>query len=250
MNITGTYTPQGIQLAASLYAGETLTYTRVVAGSGATASSAAALDAPQQTLSVLSPIRKGSTVTLHATLLAAGAALPYTLTELGVYAKGSNNTEILYKVYRLDTPASILPGARTTLRFYLEDILSPDLHVEMQTAPEGLLMEGDIPPLLKALTEFSTRNIYVSPSGSDETGDGSEASPYRTIQYAVDMQPHLYSGSISIHVAAGTYDEDVSADSAACITVDLGEAANNCFHVPVYEGKKGHPLLLISVVEW
>lgn len=44
--------------------------------------------------------------------------------------------------------------------------------------------------------------------------------------------------------AFGTYDEDVSADSAACITVDLGEAANNCFHVPVYEGKKGHPLLI------
>ena len=53
-------------------------------------------------------------------------------------------------------------------------------------------------------------NLYVSPSGNDDTGDGSSARPYRTIQHAVDAIPPVLNGHlIRIDVSPGTYEEDV-----------------------------------------
>ena len=52
--------------------------------------------------------------------------------------------------------------------------------------------------------------IYVSPSGNDASGDGSESYPYRTIQHAIDCAPKdLANKEITINVANGTYAEDV-----------------------------------------
>ena len=51
----------------------------------------------------------------------------------------------------------------------------------------------------------SAAELHVSPSGSDETGDGSKALPFRTIQHAVDSSAdHDW-----IYVAGGTYGESV-----------------------------------------
>lgn len=51
----------------------------------------------------------------------------------------------------------------------------------------------------------SAADLYVSPAGSDETGDGSKALPYKTIQCAVDHSAdHDW-----IYVAGGTYGESV-----------------------------------------
>jgi hypothetical protein len=52
---------------------------------------------------------------------------------------------------------------------------------------------------------------YVATTGSDTTGDGTSAKPYKTIQRAVDILPKDLNGHIAIiQVAAGTYDEDVN----------------------------------------
>jgi len=51
-----------------------------------------------------------------------------------------------------------------------------------------------------------TREIWVATSGSDTTGDGSSASPYSSIQFAID---HAAPGS-AIMVRAGTYAEALS----------------------------------------
>lgn len=48
--------------------------------------------------------------------------------------------------------------------------------------------------------------LYVSNSGSDETGDGTQANPFATIQHAVDTVPKNLGGyRVVINVGAGTF---------------------------------------------
>ncbi len=55
-----------------------------------------------------------------------------------------------------------------------------------------------------ALTEDVT--IYVSPSGSDTTGNGTRAKPYKTVQYALETIPkNLNSFDAAIYLEPGTY---------------------------------------------
>lgn len=57
-------------------------------------------------------------------------------------------------------------------------------------------------------TENTT--IYVSTSGNDASGDGTESFPFATIQRAVDAVPkNLNDREITINVATGSYAEDV-----------------------------------------
>lgn len=52
--------------------------------------------------------------------------------------------------------------------------------------------------------------IYVSPSGNDASGDGSQSLPFRTIKHALDSVPKdLGNNEITINIASGTYTEDV-----------------------------------------
>lgn len=52
--------------------------------------------------------------------------------------------------------------------------------------------------------------IYVTTSGNDASGDGSETYPFRTIQKAINCAPKDLAGKkITINVASGTYGEDV-----------------------------------------
>lgn len=72
---------------------------------------------------------------------------------------------------------------------------------------------GDIDIALQNKATILTANtyLYVSPSGSDTTGDGSQSNPFRTIQHAVDMIPPVLNGKrLEIRLAPGVYDEDVT----------------------------------------
>lgn len=52
--------------------------------------------------------------------------------------------------------------------------------------------------------------IYVSPSGNDASGDGSENYPFKTIQHAVDsISKDLANRDILIDIATGTYSEEI-----------------------------------------
>ena len=52
--------------------------------------------------------------------------------------------------------------------------------------------------------------IYVSPSGNDASGDGSESLPFKTIKHAINSIPkNLGNNEITINIASGTYAEDV-----------------------------------------
>lgn len=58
--------------------------------------------------------------------------------------------------------------------------------------------------------------IYVSASGNDETGDGSEENPYLTIRRAYESIPLNWYGNCTIYIGAGSYYEtmDYQRDSA------------------------------------
>lgn len=62
---------------------------------------------------------------------------------------------------------------------------------------------------IRPLTE--NINIYVSTTGSDILGNGTSASPFRTIQYAIDTLPKDFGGYFAtITVSSGTYNEDIT----------------------------------------
>jgi hypothetical protein len=61
-------------------------------------------------------------------------------------------------------------------------------------------------PVLAPGVALAQTTWYVSTTGNNTTGDGSQGNPWRTIQYAVDQA----SGGDAIIVAAGQYDESVT----------------------------------------
>ena len=197
MEINGYFTRRGLELSAKLASGTKLQITRVVAGSGATADalSATALSQPRQTLAVNTPTRSGTTVTIPATLTAAQAEEDYTLTELGVYANDPDQGEILYKLYRLDTPVDITAGSQLVLRFYLEETVSQNVNVTVACSPAGLLTEADLAPVREPVLARAVPTEYVTLT-AEELAD-----------YIADL-PRLLTRNITITVS-GTLTEPV-----------------------------------------
>ena len=59
-------------------------------------------------------------------------------------------------------------------------------------------------------TNVENNTIYVSKSGNDASGDGTENAPFATIQHAIDsISKNLNGKEISVLIAAGTYAENV-----------------------------------------
>lgn len=60
------------------------------------------------------------------------------------------------------------------------------------------------------ITPISDSIIYVSTSGSDAAGDGTESAPFASIQRAIDsIAKNIGDRSITINIASGTYTEDI-----------------------------------------
>lgn len=163
MDMQGYFTTKGLALSAKLLTGDTLSISRVVAGSGQTQTTAAALSGPCQTLAVNAPTHSGDTATIPATLAAASASGSYNLTELGVYANDPDEGEILYKIYKLSKPVSITAGSSMVLRFYLEETVSQDLDVEVTCSPAGLITEEVFSPVEQMVQskKASGRRVYL-----------------------------------------------------------------------------------------
>lgn len=83
-------------------------------------------------------------------------------------------------------------------------------------APDGVRdtdmnrIEGNILHLYTTDAVRNTIVVYVSASGSDTSGLGTSAAPYKTINKALSVIPKNLNGmSVSINIAAGTYSESV-----------------------------------------
>lgn len=221
MKLTGYYTTAGEKIAAGLLAGATLSVTRITAGSGSTALSAAALDQEQQNLGPCEPEVSGTTAVMRCTLSSDQAKAPYFLRELGVYAMDDTQKEVLYLIFRLDEQVSINPAFRLVLRFNLEQTLSDGAGVKVTAPLTGLatqeelktkadLAGGQVPyQQMPHLTESKT--LYVDAALGDNANPGTQDKPFKTIQAAVDSLPKdLGRYSVTINVAEGVYDDTLS----------------------------------------
>ena len=198
MNIQGTYTNKGLALTAKTAAGACLRVSRVVGGSGHTTDvlNAAALPEIRQTLTVGEACCTGDTAVLPVTLAAIELETSYTLTELGVYAEDPDEGEILYCVYRLDEPASILAGGDTVLRFYLRQTVSEDGGAAVLCSPAGLITESDCAPVRQKVLATGAPRRDVSLPASE-------------LQAYLDTLPRLLTEHYVITLS-GTASEEVS----------------------------------------
>ena len=74
------------------------------------------------------------------------------------------------------------------------------------------LIDGNSSAIGQLQNERLTQNleVYISPSGSDTTGDGTQLNPYKTIQKGVDSIPFNSNKKVAfLKIAGGTYTEDV-----------------------------------------
>ena len=175
MSFQGFYTTKGLALAAKIAAGTKLTITKVTAGSGETAKTAAALAQEQQTLTAGTAAVSGETAVLPATLAETSVSAAYSLTELGVYAQDPDAGEILYQVFRLDKPVSLTAGGEDACRFYLKQTVGA-AGITVTCSPAGLLTDEDLVPLRTTLAKkpdalIAGTTLYVAKTGSDATMD-------------------------------------------------------------------------------
>jgi hypothetical protein len=82
----------------------------------------------------------------------------------------------------------------------------------------------------------SGTGLYVdATNGSDTTGRGTQAMPYKTIQKAVNEIPPVTVGYATISIAAGTYPEDVNITQRNGCPIHLyatgGKVTVNSFHI-------------------
>lgn len=81
---------------------------------------------------------------------------------------------------------------------------------DQKTQARGNIGAGSASELAKkpnALLAYTI--LHVAKTGSDTTGDGSEAKPFLTIQKAVNSLPRLLMDRVSIMIHAGAYEENV-----------------------------------------
>lgn len=195
MNLQGFYTTQGLALAAKTAAGAKLTVTKVTAGSGTTAASAAALAGSKQTLTVGEAAVSGETAVLPVTLAEAKAAASYTLTELGVYASDPDAGEILYQVFRLEEARVISKGGESVYRFYLRETVGA-AGITVTCSSAGLLVDEDLAPTRSRVLAVSVPTRSISLAASE-------------VQGYLDALPRLLTEGLEIKIS-GTVPETLT----------------------------------------
>ena len=140
--MNGYLTDAGRALEAKLLTGTSLQITKILAGSGTTPLDATSLSAPRQTLHVNSAACIGSKAVYSAMLLCGEAEQDYAVKEIGVYARDPKAGEILYRIYRLDTPYNVAAGRREALRVSLEETVSEGETVVVEGSSAGVLTEA------------------------------------------------------------------------------------------------------------
>lgn len=143
MKLTGMYTKAGAELAARAQAQEQcLLITRAAAGSGRTDAESAAMDIESQALELHDRTWNGQMATVAAVLRAPEAEKSYTLREVGLFARVGEESETLYKLFRLDESLTVESDTDLTVTFYLtETILQAD-QIQVSIHQQGLVTEA------------------------------------------------------------------------------------------------------------
>lgn len=71
-----------------------------------------------------------------------------------------------------------------------------------------------------------TLDLYVAKDGNNQTGDGTEAKPFLTIQAAVNQIPLLTSSRVTIWIGDGVYLEDVVVRNLKAVSITIRNRQN------------------------
>lgn len=138
----------------------------------------------------------GDEVPAHASNHATGGSDPITPASIG--AIPSSDKGKAGGVATLDNSGKVPSGQIPSLEYAAKTHAST--HATGGSDPITPESIGAAPVLKEGKT------IYVSTTGSDETGTGAELSPYATIQKAIDSLPkNLGGNTVTIKVSSGTY---------------------------------------------
>lgn len=124
-------------------------------------------------------------------------------------------TPVVDRVPTYPGRVKLTPVAGTTDTY---DLVRADSPIEEGTPLNKALFDQ------KAYTLTENVTVYVDGvSGNNDSGDGSSARPFATIQKAVDALPKWLDGHMaSISIAAGTYEEKVELNGIQGGIVELG----------------------------
>ncbi len=112
---------------------------------------------------------------------------------------------------------------------------------------------------VNGFTPLLAGSVWVSPSGDDETGDGTQLNPYQTIGFALGqsnadtlwLRGGTYSENIQINAALTGPRALISADAAigdsALIEAPAAGPAIDIFNIPLANGQDGAPAALIEL---
>jgi len=124
----------------------------------------------------------------------------------------------------LDNGFYVSSGDAPTNEWYIGEVISDDVgsRVVQRIMPYGKTIDyirtktdnvwsawvkNDYVNTIKATTE--TIMWYVSPTGNDITGDGTQAKPFKSIQTTIDKVPKTINHTVTINVMEGVYDEEI-----------------------------------------
>lgn len=157
------------------------------------------------------------------TALSAG----YYVRNVGLYALDPDEGEILYSISMAEEPADWMPP-------YSQNTSTASLVVNVQTAvsnvdnvvievnPTALVTIGQFNTLKNTVVLSKDTVVYVDGSnGNDDTGNGTQDKPYKTLQKAVNMCPVNTNGYVyDIILREGIYEENLMiADKAGTIRI-------------------------------
>lgn len=136
--------------------------------------------------------------------------------ELSTSGQAKGRLYIRIDLNNAQTPIEILSIVANTLPELTQEDLGKDGQVyEMALAEYDVSTSAisniiDKRNMLAPVSEqkYTDIALYVSTTGSDDTGDGTSANPFATVTNAVAQIP-VYAGHTTIEVAAGTYDEAI-----------------------------------------
>ncbi|MBE5991886.1 MAG: hypothetical protein E7247_05755 [Paenibacillaceae bacterium] len=88
------------------------------------------------------------------------------------------------------------------------NVYQPNGHTSKEYYAAGGIISNVFGAKVGSLKSDTT--LYVSTAGSNTTGDGTAAKPFKTIQYAIDTLPKDFGGYFAtITISSGTYVEDI-----------------------------------------
>lgn len=212
MSFQGFYTTKGLALAAKIAAGTKLTITKVTAGSGETAKSAATLAQEQQTLTAGTAAVSGEIAVLPVTLAEVNVSAAYSLTELGVYAQDPDAGEIIFQVFRMDTPVPLTASGENAYRFYLKQTVGA-AGITVTCSPAGLLVDEDLAPIRGKVLATSAPSRTVTLTAAE-------------LQGYLNALPKMLTENITLNVT-GTLDSKLSLSGfygSGSLTIDGGQA--------------------------